>query len=113
MEIIHEYEQNFNRIFDEKESMLINFLEDSKKSLVLSKIEEIREAKAKIQEILNKKDLLEDKALELVKINTSIKNLSSDKLKIKNRQEQQQKDILKIKDEIRNLLLTFDAELEA
>lgn len=113
MIIINDYEKDFNRIFEKNdEKSILNLIDDSKKAVILEKIKSIQEQKLRIQEVFGRKDLLEDDALEILKINSSIKNFESDKLKLKKKLEEYEKDILNIKEEIKKEVLGLNGEIE-
>jgi hypothetical protein len=113
MQVIKEYEMDFNRTFEKNdERIFLNLIDDSKKFSIIKKIQEIQETKLQIQEILGRKDLLETDALEIMKINTSIRTFESDKLKIQKKSEEFEKDIAKVKEEIKNILLPIGVEIE-
>jgi hypothetical protein len=113
MALIHDYETDFNRLFEKgDEQMIIPLIEGSKKAQVLGKIEEIRETKLKIQEILGRKDLLEDSARNIMNLNASIKGSESDKLKLKKKMDKSEEDIATMQNEIKSALSTLNVEVE-
>jgi len=98
MNLIHEYEQDFEQIF--KKDNLLSFIEKDKREKIAEEIEIIKKEKKKIEEDINQKDKLEEIDNEFESLQKQKENLIEEKEKIEKSIEKIENNIGAIKNEI-------------
>jgi hypothetical protein len=112
MEILNEYDKDFNQILEKDgTTKFLELIDDSKKSSVLIKIGEINDRRRKINELFSRKDPLETFSLKLLNLATELKNLESWKIKASKRFNDINEKLINLKNSIKEEILVLNVVL--